>query len=111
VSYAQPQAEVQAQVDTRLAYLDVEVPADAVVYLQDQRMTTTGARRRFVTPPIVDGQPHLYTMKVVAQRGGQPVVKTSEVTLSAGQQVRVVVGFDPSSPSNLVASITPPLGR
>ena len=42
--------------ERRVAYMNVNVPADAKVYLQDQRMTLTGARRRFVTPEIEDGK-------------------------------------------------------
>jgi uncharacterized protein (TIGR03000 family) len=94
--------------DSLLAYLDVRVPADAIVYLQDQRMTMSGPRRRFVTPAIVDGKPHLYTIKVEAQHEGRSVTKTTQVEVRAGQEVQVVVAFDAKTPDNHVASITPP---
>lgn len=110
VVYA-PALVAPAATDTLVAALDVRVPADAVVYLQGQRMTMTGARRRFITPEIVDGQPHVYTMQVVAQRNGQPVSRSTEVTVRAGQEVEVSVQFDATSSNDLVASITPPTGR
>ena len=37
---------------TGVAYLNVNVPADAKVYLQDQLMTIGGTDRRFVTPQM-----------------------------------------------------------
>ena len=40
---------------TAVAYLNVKVPEDAKVYLQDQLMTLPGTQRRFVTPAIGRG--------------------------------------------------------
>lgn len=100
-------ASAPAAADTQLAYLDVHVPSDAIVYLQNQRMSMAGAHRRFVTPPLADGQPHVYTVTVQAQRNGQLVSKTAQVSVRAGEQAQVVVNLDAPSPATPVAAAAP----
>ena len=80
--------------ERRVAYMNVNVPADAKVYLQDQRMTLTGARRRFVTPEIKDGKELVYNLKVEIERDGRTVSKTTQAAVKAGQEVEVTVSFD-----------------
>ena len=48
---------IAAPATSGVAYLNISVPADAKVYLQDQLMTAEGAQRRFVTPMIQVGEP------------------------------------------------------
>jgi uncharacterized protein (TIGR03000 family) len=88
-----------------VAYLNVNVPADARVYLQDQRMTLTGELRRFVTPALRAGEQRTYTMRVEVDRNGQTISRTTQVAYTAGQQVDVTVSFDERNPKELVASI------
>jgi uncharacterized protein (TIGR03000 family) len=87
-----------------VAYLNVNVPADAKVYLQDQLMTIGGTARRFVTPEMRAGVQHLYTVKVEVVRNGQTVSKTAQATVVAGQEVAVEVAFDAQNQKELVAS-------
>jgi len=85
---------VAAPVANGVAYLNISVPADAKVYLQDQLMTTEGAQRRFVTPMIEAGMQHLYTVKVEVVRDGQTLSKTAQTTVTSGQEAFVAVAFD-----------------
>ena len=90
---------------TAVAYLNVKVPEDAKVYLQDQLMTIPGTQRRFVTPAIRQGYQSNYTVKVEVVRNGQTITKTAQATVSAGQEVDVVVSFDGRNPKELVTSV------
>jgi uncharacterized protein (TIGR03000 family) len=90
---------------TAVAYLNVKVPGDAKVYLQDQLMTIPGTQRRFVTPAIEQGYQSNYTVKVEVVRNGQTITKTAQATVSAGQEVDVVVSFDGQNPKELVTSV------
>ncbi len=90
---------------TAVAYLNVKVPEDAKVYLQDQLMTIPGTQRRFVTPAIEQGYQSNYTVKVEVVRNGQTITKTAQAAVSAGQEVDVVVSFDGQNPKELVASV------
>ena len=98
-------------VERRVAYMNVNVPADAKVYLQDQRMTLTGTRRRFVTPEIKDGKELVYNLKVEIERDGRTVSKTTQAAVKAGQEVEVTVSFDEPEAGARVASVTLNRGR
>ncbi len=100
-----------AKAVTAVAYLNVKVPGDAKVYLQDQLMTIHGTRRRFVTPAIRQGYQSNYTVKVEVVRNGQTITKTAQATVSAGQEVDVVVSFDGQNPKELVTSVTQTASR
>jgi uncharacterized protein (TIGR03000 family) len=86
-----------------VGYLNVSVPADAKVYLQDQLMTVTGTQRRFVTPELTAGVQHVYTVKVEVVRNGQTVTKTTQATIAAGQEVAVSVAIDAQNQQDLTA--------
>ena len=77
-----------------MAYLNINVPADAKLYLQDQLMTVEGAQRRFVTPLIQAGEQHLYTVKVEVVRDGKTLTKTAQTTVTLGQEAVVTVAFE-----------------
>ena len=77
-----------------VAYLNINVPADAKLYLQDQLMTVEGTQRRFVTPAIQAGETHLYTVKVEVVRDGKTLTKTAQTTVTTGQEAFVAVAFE-----------------
>ena len=85
---------VVAPATSGVAYLNVNVPADAKVYLQDQLMTVEGTQRRFVTPTIEAGDQHLYTVKVEVVRDGKTITKTAQTTVALGQEAVVSVAFE-----------------
>jgi uncharacterized protein (TIGR03000 family) len=88
-----------------VAYLNVRVPEDAKVYLQDQLMTLGGEERRFVTPELSAGALSVYKVKVELVRDGQTLSKTAQATLSAGQVVEVTVTFDSQNSKQLLATV------
>jgi uncharacterized protein (TIGR03000 family) len=96
---------VTAASEKRVAYLNVKVPADAKVYLQDQRMALTGTQRRYVTPVLSQGEQHLYNVRVEVERNGKTLTKTTTASVVAGQEIEVTVSFDEKS-NDRVATIT-----
>jgi uncharacterized protein (TIGR03000 family) len=88
-----------------VAYMTLNVPEDAKVYLQDQLMTLSGPQRRFVTPELSAGSKNLYTVKVEVVRDGQTISKTTEAVIAVGQDVEVTVSFDKQNPKELVATV------
>ncbi len=97
-------APVVAPVTSGVAYLNISVPADAKLYLQDQLMTVEGAQRRFVTPAIKAGETHLYTVKVEVVRDGKTLTKTAETTVTLGQEAALTVAFEGQDTGSQVAS-------
>ncbi len=93
-----------APTNAGVAYLNVNVPADAKVYLQDQLMTVGGTERRFVTPQMENGVQHVYTVKVEVVRNGQTIAKTAQAAVAAGQEVAVSVAFDAPIQQETVAT-------
>jgi uncharacterized protein (TIGR03000 family) len=97
--------------ETRVAYLNLKVPADAKVYLQDQQMTLAGTERRFVTPELQDGKQHTYTVRVEVVRDGRTISKTTTAAVKPGQEVQIAVSFTEQNSRELVASVTPNSSR
>jgi uncharacterized protein (TIGR03000 family) len=85
---------VTAPAASGVAYLNINVPADAKLYLQDQLMTVEGTQRRFVTPTIQAGEQHLYTVKAEIVRDGKTITKTAQTTVTLGQEAVVTIAFE-----------------
>ena len=110
--YAAANVPTTAAANTLVAYLNVKVPADAKVYLQDQLMTITGPQRRYVTPTLADDSPRVYTVKIEIARKGKTIVKTLQAPIKAGQEVEIAASIDDErNPTTLVASVTPAATR
>jgi uncharacterized protein (TIGR03000 family) len=88
-----------------VAYLNVNVPADAKVYLQDQLMPLEGTQRRFVSPELPVGSQHVYNVRVDVVRDGQTVSKTTQALVTAGQEIAVSVQLDTQNSKELVATV------
>jgi len=73
------------------ALIDVNVPADAAIWIDGNPTKQTGASREYVTPALTPGQNYSYELKARWMENGQPVEKTQKVRFQAGNQV--VVNF------------------
>lgn len=71
------------------AWIVLTVPADAMVYFQDQPTTSTGTRRRFRSPVLEQDKAFVYTIRVELQRDGQLVSNTQQPRVSAGSRVEL----------------------
>jgi len=71
------------------AYLVVHVPADATVYMLDQKMTMTGDVRSFVTPKLEPNRVYSVNVRVEWERGGQKYVARGTQKIRPGDKVAV----------------------
>jgi uncharacterized protein (TIGR03000 family) len=70
------------------ARLIVEVPADAVVFIDDRPTTSTEAVRTFRTPELAAGQTYYYEVRAEVLRDGRRVSETKKVLMRAGEEAR-----------------------
>jgi len=75
---AEPPAPPQASIN-------VTVPADAVVFVNDRPTTSTGVSRHYVSRGLSHGRTYAYDVRVEFERNGEKVVENRVVRLHAGQ--------------------------
>jgi uncharacterized protein (TIGR03000 family) len=76
------------EVSMSRAKLVVEVPADAKLYIDDQLMKTTAAKRVFSTPVLAQGQAYFYDVRVEVVRDGKTVSDSKRIIVRAGEEAR-----------------------
>jgi uncharacterized protein (TIGR03000 family) len=70
------------------ARLIVELPGDATLYIDDQKMASTSTRRVFNTPELDRGETYYYMLRAEVVRDGAPVSVTKRVILKPGDEIR-----------------------
>jgi len=70
------------------AKVQIVLPADAKLYVDDQPFEATGTRT-FETPKLNPGQKYYYTMKAEVRVNGEMRTETQKVTVEAGKEVTV----------------------
>jgi uncharacterized protein (TIGR03000 family) len=70
------------------AQLIIELPADAKLYIDNNLMKTTSAKRVFNTPNLPRGQLFYYVLRAEVVRDGKTLQDTKRVLVRAGQEVR-----------------------
>jgi uncharacterized protein (TIGR03000 family) len=71
------------------AFLEILVPADAEVWFDGYKSKQTGSVRKFSTPPLKQGEPYAYDVRVRWTMNGSPVEETRTVVVRAGERTRV----------------------
>ena len=71
------------------AQLILNVPADAVVYLSNQRMTIEGTVREFTVPGLKAGMEYRYPVRVDVVRDGQTLTANADQQVQAGQRLNL----------------------
>jgi uncharacterized protein (TIGR03000 family) len=74
------------------AVIEVAVPAQAKVFVNNKETTSTGSSRSYVSNSLQAGQTYLYNFRVEFPHDGETVVKTESVRLSAGDRVALSFG-------------------
>jgi uncharacterized protein (TIGR03000 family) len=82
-----PAPEKKSALETP-ARLVVELPADAKLFVDDQLMKTSSARRIFNTPALQVGQTYYYILRAEVEIDGKPVAETKRVLVRAGEEVK-----------------------
>jgi uncharacterized protein (TIGR03000 family) len=72
------------------AQLVLNVPADAVVYLSNQRMTLEGTVREFTVPGLTAGMEYRYPVRVDLVVDGKTLTANSDQQLQGGQKLNLV---------------------
>jgi uncharacterized protein (TIGR03000 family) len=79
--------------------IDVRVPGNAQVWIDDQRTNQTGPMREFVTPALNPGQEYNYDIRARWMENGQEVVRDRKVTFHAGDRLAVNMMTAQSGPT------------
>jgi len=88
-SYSAPMANAPAPVPDNAALIDVRVPSNAQVWIDDQKTNQTGSMREFVTPSLNPGQDYSYDIRARWTENGQPMETQRKVTFHAGDRLAV----------------------
>jgi uncharacterized protein (TIGR03000 family) len=81
--------------DTR-AYLTVSVPADAEIWIEGTRTTSTGSVREYQSPPLAPGARYTYNVRARWNENGREVIQTQQVEITAGTRVNVQFPMQPT---------------
>jgi len=82
-----PKEEPKRPLTLAPASIVLEVPADAIVYFDGNRMKSTSTHRLFHTPPLEPGEDYYYWVRVIIEQGGKKVEEAKRVVVRAGEKV------------------------
>lgn len=68
-----------------VARIDVQVPADAEVWIEDAPTAQTGPERHFVSPPLLRGRRYAYQLRARWTENGKAVEQTRDLVVRAGE--------------------------
>jgi uncharacterized protein (TIGR03000 family) len=89
VSPAAPAILPPAEPVRENAYVNVLVPSEASLWIQDVRMDRTGSVREFVSPPLAPGQDYTYTVRASWTENGRDVIRQRVVHVAPGDRIDV----------------------
>ncbi len=92
-----------------VARLTIQVPADAVVWLEQQQMGQIGGVRQFITPPLEPGAAYTYTIRARWFDGQQHLEQMQRVNIEAGQSLAVNFPVPVAVPVPAVPVVPPTL--
>lgn len=75
--------------DDNAVYIRVQVPADAEVWIEGQKMAQQGPVRFFESPPVTPGVAYVYHIRAHWKELGQDVDEIREATVYAGSKVGI----------------------
>lgn len=94
--------QVLASGETGNGLLRVEVPADAIVYVNGKQTTSTGTHRQYASYGLEANRSYSYEVRVEYSQNGQTVTETKQVALTAGSDE--MLAFAPSVAIESVAT-------
>lgn len=93
--YESPRPEnVQPSEDNSATLIRVRVPAEARIYVNDKRTTSTGEFREFVARKLVPGKAYTFPVKAVIERDGQVIERQEIVSVRGGEEASVAFNFE-----------------
>jgi len=97
----------QPQVVAAIARLSLNVPANSIVWLEDQPMRQTGPVREYISPPLEPGVSYTYTIRARWIEGNQQLEQVQSVPVMAGQNRTVVFGHTSLQPIPQAPALLP----
>jgi uncharacterized protein (TIGR03000 family) len=94
-----PPAAPAAETQTRLS---VEVPADAVVIINDHTTTSTGNDRSYVSRGLEAGGSYRYEVRAEITRNGETVSQTKVVNLMANETANLTFNLNPPQVASVI---------
>jgi uncharacterized protein (TIGR03000 family) len=90
------------------AAIELRVPENAEVLLQDRPTTQTGRLRHYDLPPLVNGQVYKYTVRVTWREDDRDITETRRLMVRAGDTVTATFGAGPVEPTqSTLRTLTP----
>lgn len=71
------------------AVLNITVPPDAEIWVQGVKMSGSGTRRQFASPPLEQGEDYEYKIQARWMENGREVARTRTVDVHAGDRLNV----------------------
>ncbi|HEV3255482.1 MAG TPA: TIGR03000 domain-containing protein [Gemmataceae bacterium] len=78
-----------------VAYLEVQVPADAQIWLEGAKTKQTGTSRLFVSPSLNAGEEYTYEVRVRWTQDGREVEQVQQVAVHAGDRLHLTFPATP----------------
>ena len=78
------------------ALVTVRAPADADIWFNGIKTTSTGAVREYQSPPLTPGSRYAYEVRARWYENGHEVTQTQRVPITAGAHVRVSFPVEPT---------------
>ncbi len=102
--YEGPRPEnVEPAQNNSATLIRVRVPAEARVYVNDKRTTSTGELREFVARKLVPGKVYTFPVKAVIEKDGREVERQEIISVRGGEEASVAFNFD--QPAELYTAI------
>jgi len=86
--YGAPMGQTFGQPE-RTVLIDVRVPPNAEIWFEDAKTQQTGTFRAFISPTLETGQDYVYHVRTRWTENGQPVEKTRDLRVRAGDQLSI----------------------
>lgn len=87
------------------AVLNLKLPRDAKVYINDRLTKTPGSDRSYVSKRLKNGKGYEYRVKAVLNREGNEIVRTRTVKLVPGMRKKVAFDFDRPAITTLAVKV------
>src|SRR5207245_605436 len=79
-----------------VAYLEVQVPDGAQIWLEGAKTKQTGTTRLFVSPALNPGEEYTYEVRARWTRDGREVEQTQQVAVHAGDRLHLAFPATPT---------------
>jgi uncharacterized protein (TIGR03000 family) len=93
------------------ATLNVRVPAQARVFVNDRLTRTPGELRQYISRNLKPGRSYTYEIRAELERDGQTLTQTQVVSLQAGADKMIDISFDEEPTVTSLSLVVPPDAR